>query len=138
MRANLVKEISPAKVGRIDRSASRRSASRKSNLQFRYNFCPRAAEHSVHLKSIRPRHCVLASHDDRRILRRLQGVNQRAVVAVSVSIASTNGFSLLNRDSPDESQTGVNVRVFPALLQDSREVLTATSTSGNPSVWWRV
>src|SRR5262249_17682505 len=24
----------------------------------------------------------------------------------------------LNRDSPDESQTGINVRVFPALLQD--------------------
>jgi hypothetical protein len=28
------------------------------------------------------------------------------------------------RDSPDESQTGTNVRVFPALLQDRREVLT--------------
>jgi hypothetical protein len=38
-----------------------------------------------------------------------------------------------NRDSPDESQTGINVRVFPALLQDRREVLTATSTSGNDS-----
>ena len=34
-----------------------------------------------------------------------------------------------NRDSPDESQTGINVRVFPALLQDRCEVLTATSTS---------
>src|SRR6516164_8719087 len=34
-----------------------------------------------------------------------------------------------NRDSPDESQTGSNLRVFPALLQDRREVLTATSTS---------
>jgi hypothetical protein len=43
---------------------------------------------------------------------------------------------LLNRDSPDESQT--NVRVFPALLQDRREVLTATRTSGNPSAWSRV
>src|ERR1700730_8401535 len=32
----------------------------------------------------------------------------------------------------DESQTGINVRVFPALLQDRREVLTATSTSDNP------
>ena len=32
-------------------------------------------------------------------------------------------------DSPDESQTGINVRVFPALLQDRREVLTATSTA---------
>jgi hypothetical protein len=27
---------------------------------------------------------------------------------------------------------------FPALLQDRREVLTATSTSGNPSAWSRV
>src|SRR5262245_27363453 len=40
-----------------------------------------------------------------------------------------------NRDSPDESQTGINVRVFPALLQDRCEVLTATSTSGNPNAW---
>jgi hypothetical protein len=37
------------------------------------------------------------------------------------------------RDSPDESQNGINVRVFPALLQDRREVLTALSTSGNPN-----
>jgi hypothetical protein len=36
-------------------------------------------------------------------------------------------------DSPDESQTGINVRVSPALLQDRREVLTATSTSANPN-----
>ena len=43
-----------------------------------------------------------------------------------------------DRDSPDESQTGINVRVFPALLQDRREVLTATSTSGNPNAWSRV
>jgi predicted porin len=42
------------------------------------------------------------------------------------------------RDSPDESQTGINVRVFPALLQDRREVLTATSTSDNPNAWSRV
>ena len=42
------------------------------------------------------------------------------------------------RDSPDESQTGINVRVFPALLQDRREVLTATNTSGNPNAWSRV
>ena len=27
---------------------------------------------------------------------------------------------LLNRDSPDESQTGINVRVLPTLLQDRR------------------
>src|SRR6266576_748572 len=43
----------------------------------------------------------------------------------------------LSRDSPDESQTGINVRVFPALLQERREVLTATSTSRNPNAWSR-
>src|SRR5215813_1637913 len=42
-------------------------------------------------------------------------------------------FCSLNRDSPDESQTAINVRVFPALLQDRSEVLTATSTSGKPN-----
>src|SRR5262245_20040471 len=41
----------------------------------------------------------------------------------------------ITRDSPDESHTGINVRVFPAHLQDRREVLTATSTSGNPNAW---
>ena len=40
-----------------------------------------------------------------------------------------------SRNSPDESQTSINVRVFPALLQDRREVQTATSTSGNPNAW---
>jgi hypothetical protein len=44
----------------------------------------------------------------------------------------------LDRDSPDESQNRLNVRVFPALLQDRRKELTATSTSGNPSAWSRV
>ena len=53
----------------------------------------------------------------------------------SVPRYQVNGF---NRDSPDESQTGINVRVFPALLQDRREVLIATSTSGNPNAWSRV
>jgi hypothetical protein len=43
--------------------------------------------------------------------------------------AIARGVDGLTRDSPDESQTGINVRVFPALLQDRREVLTATSTS---------
>jgi hypothetical protein len=43
--------------------------------------------------------------------------------------------AIQSRDSPDESQTGINVRVFPALLQDRREVLTATSISGNPNAW---
>ena len=51
--------------------------------------------------------------------------------------ASTFDF-VLSRDSPDESQTSINVRVFPTLLQDRREVLTATSTSGNPNAWSRV
>src|SRR5262249_27080086 len=44
----------------------------------------------------------------------------------------------LRRDSPDESQTGINVRGFPAVLQDRHEVRTATSTSGNPNAWSRV
>jgi hypothetical protein len=48
------------------------------------------------------------------------------------------GWIEFSRDSPDESQTGINVRVFPALLQDRREVLTATSTSDNPNAWSRV
>src|SRR5262249_40604567 len=34
------------------------------------------------------------------------------------------GQNELIRDSPDDSQTGINVRVFPAFLQDRREVLT--------------
>jgi hypothetical protein len=38
------------------------------------------------------------------------------------------------RDSPDESQTGINVRVF---LQDRREVADRYSTSGNPNAWSR-
>jgi hypothetical protein len=33
----------------------------------------------------------------------------------------------------DESQTDMNIRVFPALLQDRREVRTTTSTTGNPN-----
>jgi hypothetical protein len=45
---------------------------------------------------------------------------------------------VLDRDCPDESQTGINVCVFPALLQDRREVLTDTNTSGNPNAWSRV
>src|SRR5262249_6513558 len=38
----------------------------------------------------------------------------------------------MSRDSPDESQTGSNDRVFPALLQDRREVRTPTGTLGQP------
>jgi hypothetical protein len=56
----------------------------------------------------------------------------------SRAVISSGIHELLTRDSPDESQTGINVRVFPALLQDRREVLTATSTSGNPNAWSRV
>jgi hypothetical protein len=55
---------------------------------------------------------------------------------VSLPIAAV--LPLSSRESPDESQTGINVRVFPALLQDRREVLTATNTSGNPNAWSRV
>jgi putative tryptophan/tyrosine transport system substrate-binding protein len=58
-----------------------------------------------------------------------------AAKAATATIPIAFGFS---RDSPDESQTGITVRVFPALLQDRREVLTATSTSGNPNAWSRV
>jgi len=39
----------------------------------------------------------------------------------------------LDLDSPDESQTGVNIRAFPAFPQDSREVRTATGASGSPN-----
>jgi hypothetical protein len=49
------------------------------------------------------------------------------------TFVNAESSSPLNRDSPDESPTGINVRAFPALLQDRRDVLTATSTSGNPN-----
>jgi hypothetical protein len=39
----------------------------------------------------------------------------------------------LNRDSPDDSQTGVSIRAFPALPQDRREVPTVTGTSASPN-----
>src|SRR5262249_45297764 len=52
----------------------------------------------------------------------------RTAGAISASLCTP-----IDRDSPDEFQTGINVRVFPALLQDRREVLTATSTSGSPN-----
>jgi len=48
-----------------------------------------------------------------------------------LGLDSKKSPGFLNRDSPDESQTGINVRVFPAFLQDRREVLTATSTPIN-------
>src|SRR4029077_9526873 len=37
----------------------------------------------------------------------------------------------LNRDSPDDSRTGVNIGAFPAFLQDRRKVWTAIDTSRN-------
>jgi hypothetical protein len=55
-----------------------------------------------------------------------------------ITRAIARGVDGLTRDSPDESQTGINVRVFPALLQDRREVLAATSTSDNPNACSRV
>src|SRR5262245_10913104 len=62
--------------------------------------------------------------------------NSSSNTAIISSHSST--VIMINRDSPDESQTGINVRVFPALLQDRREVLIATSTSGNSNAWSRV
>ena len=41
---------------------------------------------------------------------------------------------MVDRDSPDDARSGVNIRVFPAFLQDSREVRTITSASGSPNV----
>src|ERR1019366_8772535 len=38
----------------------------------------------------------------------------------------------LNRDSPDDPGTGLDIRAFPAFPQDSREVRTATGASGSP------
>jgi hypothetical protein len=46
--------------------------------------------------------------------------------------------SNFNRDFPDDSRSGVNIRVFPAFLQDSREVGTAISASGSPKGGWRL
>ena len=37
-----------------------------------------------------------------------------------------------NRDSPDDSRSGVNVRVFMAFLQGSHELSAATSTVWQP------
>src|ERR1700722_6849660 len=36
----------------------------------------------------------------------------------------------LNRDSPDDCRSAMIIRVFSALLQDGRELRTATDTSG--------
>jgi penicillin-binding protein 1A len=53
-------------------------------------------------------------------------------------LAMAGGFSYplsqLNRDSPDDCRSGVNIRAFPAFLQDRREVQTATGTLDSPTV----
>jgi hypothetical protein len=75
----------------------------------------------------------------RRELQRFQGDGETGVTMKARSYGDRAVYrprqQYIIRDSPDESQTGINVRVFPALLQDRREVLTATSTSGNPNAW---
>jgi|SRR5215471_14837741 hypothetical protein len=71
----------------------------------------------------------------------IRGLYSSQLCALGLSCQETRALDVLpelSRDSPDESQTGINVRVFPALLQDRGEVLTATSTSGNPNAWSRV
>ena len=40
--------------------------------------------------------------------------------------------NLLNRDSPDDSQTGVNISAVPFSLEDRREVRMPTGTLGQP------
>jgi len=67
-------------------------------------------------------------------------LDEDALHTTAVASAPGNTYvrPYLNRDSPDESQTGINVRVFPALLQDRREVLTAINTSGNLNAGSRV
>src|SRR5262245_63896156 len=52
-----------------------------------------------------------------------------AVADTGIGLTAEQRRNYSSRDSPDESQTGINVRVFPALLQDRREVLTATSSA---------
>src|SRR5262249_50786212 len=39
---------------------------------------------------------------------------------------------ILNRHSPDDSRTSVNIRAFPVSLEDRREVRTPTSTLRQP------
>jgi hypothetical protein len=49
------------------------------------------------------------------------------VVVVNPPRGLRKGF---NRDSPDDCRSAMNIRVFLALLQDGRELRTATDTSG--------
>ena len=66
--------------------------------------------------------------------RRFDALCQNAASALAARTHSSDRHSLninvINRDSPDESQTGINVRAFPALLQDRREVLTTNPHLG--------
>src|SRR5262245_66678690 len=55
--------------------------------------------------------------------------NARYLLAEPAKIADTIRSIAFSRYSPDESQTGINVRVFSALLQERREVRTATMTA---------
>src|SRR5215472_7444089 len=73
----------------------------------------------------------------RRILKIRLPYRRPASPFTQPQLASIDRITVVDvfvRDSPDESQTGINVRVFPALLQDRPEVPTATSTSGNPKL----
>jgi hypothetical protein len=67
----------------------------------------------------------------RQILVTPSYVRRSANVKMAPNVPARRILLSKGRDSPDEFQTGINVRVFPALLQDRREVLTAISTSGN-------
>src|SRR5262249_11963556 len=82
----------------------------------------------------------VASDDPVRLFQVLFKMSLHAIVVDErvVNVEQEDDVRHFDRDSPDESQTGINVRVFPALLQDRREVLTATCTSGNPNACSRV
>jgi len=53
------------------------------------------------------------------------------VLIVLQAMDAAGKDSVINRDSPDDSRSGVSICIFPAFLQDSREVRTATSASGS-------
>jgi hypothetical protein len=44
---------------------------------------------------------------------------------------------MLNRDSPYDFGSDVNIRAFPVFLQGRHEVQTTTGISGGPNVSWR-
>ena len=57
--------------------------------------------------------------------------NRRTLVTSPEGVADVRGERQLNRDSPDDSRTGVNIGAFPAFLQDRRKVRTAIDASRN-------